>query len=249
MATEMLNKEQREAKENAELAAAEAAYAEANGTTTEAPAPTTDEVTDDGTRGTPEATPEQTQETVDWEKRYKDLQSYHDKEKTDLLDKLKAAGVEPDETDRVAELEEQLSQLQAKETQRETTDAVAQAQKAVSTAHPDFVGVISSPEFSEWIKSQPEVYQHAIYDDRPDANLAINALTLFKVQSGSMNQASQAKQAQDQAALAVSRGHREVPQTTQEKVWSWNEINKLSPSEYAKYEKAIDAAYQKGLIR
>ena len=250
MATELLNKEQREAKEAAELAQAEAQYAAANGTTIEEPTQTQETVTDDGTRGTPEATQTEPQkDTVDWEKRYKDLQSYHDKEKSELLNKLKEAGVEPDETDRVAELEAQLADLQAKETVRETENAVAQAQKAVSQAHPDFVGVISSPEFAEWIKGQPDAYQHAIYDDRPDAKLAIDALTLYKLSNGVDAKSMQAKQERDLAAMAVGSGHREVPQTQQEKVWTWNEINKMHPTEYAKHEAEIDAAFRKGLIR
>lgn len=247
MATELLNKEQREAKEDAELAAAEAAFEAEHGTATPN---TTDEVVDDGTRGTPSEAPEQSKaEEVDWEKRYKDLQSYHDKEKAELLGKLKEAGVEPDETDRVAELEAQLAELQAKENVRETESAVADAQKAVSSAHPDFVAVISSPDFAEWIKGQPDVYQHAIYDDRPNASLAIDALTLFKVQTGNAQASQRAKQMQDQAALSVSGGHREIPQTKQEKVWTWAEINHMSPSEYSAHEKEIDAAFSKGLIR
>lgn len=233
-----MTKEQREAKEEAELRAAEEALMGTDGTQERAPQPTVE----------PQEPPKEPE--VDWQKRYKDLQSYHDKSTNELKDKLREAGVEPEETDKVAELEKQLADLQERESQRETLDLVTSAQEAVANAHPDYVAVISSPEFPEWIKEQPEVYQHAIYDDRPDARLSIDALTLFKTQSGFAQRQRQQeqRQVQDQAAMSVSGGHREVPQTDTKKVWTWAEIQSLTPSQYDKLEAEIDAAMQEGRV-
>lgn len=249
--TQYMTKEGREAKEEAELAAAEASH-EAQFGTQEVPTATpstNDGVTDDGTRA-PQETPEQAPE-VDWEKRYHDLQSFSDKRTNELREQLKAAGVAEEEPDKVAELEAQLAELQAKEATRETDSIVAQAQNAVGAVHPDYVDVINSPEFSEWIKSQPDVYQHAIYDDRPDAQMSINALTLFKVQSGAMTRNSQqrTKEMQDQAAMSVSGGHREAPDVQAKKIWTWAEVQKMNPAEYARNEKAIDEAIMENRIR
>lgn len=238
MATYMTG-EERAAQEAAELATAEAAF---NGEPAE-PEQVTPEV--------PQEPAEPQEPAVDWEKRYKDLQSHHDKTTNELRGKLKEAGVEPEEADKVAEMEKQLAELQADKELRETEDLVAQAQATVGAAHPDFVSVINSPEFAQWIQGQPDVYRDAIYADRPDAQMSIDALTLFKVQSGfNDRKATEAQRAQlDEAAMDVRGGHREAPQTSNEKVWTWGEIQSLSPHEYDKLEAEIDAAIRDGRVR
>lgn len=240
MATQFMSGEERAAQEERELAAAEAAF---NG-----------EQVDPEIQDTPNEQPEaqpQAEPEVNWEKRYKDLQSHHDRTTQELREKLKEHGVEPEETDKVAELERQLAELQADKETRETQDLVAQAQAAVGAAHPDFVTVINSPEFAQWIQGQPQVYQDAIYAERPDAQMAIDALTLFKVQSGEPQRQAAAAQQQmlEQAAMDVRGGHREAPQATAEKQWTWAEIQSLSPREYDKLEAEIDAAIRDGRVR
>lgn len=242
MATQQfMSGEDRAAQEEAELQAAEAAF---NGTAQE-PAQQEQAPQEQAQQEAPQEPSE-----TDWEKRYKDLQSYHDKQTNELRDQLKAAGVEPTETDKVSELEKQLAELQADKELRDTQDLVAQAQEAVSKAHPDFVSVINSQEFAEWIKTQPQVYQDAVYADRPDAAMASDALTLFKVQSGFNDRqaATNQREAEQQAAMSVNGGHREAPNAQTEKQWTWNEIQNLSPSEYAKFEDEIDKALQEGRV-
>lgn len=242
MATHYMTGETRAAQEDAELAAAEAEF---NG-----------EQVDPQAQQEPVDTPAEPVEApqepaVDWEKRYKDLQSHSTKKENELKAKLEEAGVVPEETDKVAEMEQQLAELRAKDELRETENHVAQAQATVGAAHPDFVQVINSPEFASWIEGQPQVYRDAIYADRPDASMSIDALTLFKVQSGFMaNKAAEAQaQMQDQAALSVGGGHREAPQSRQEKMWTWNEIQSLSPREYDKLESEIDKAIRDGRVQ
>lgn len=239
--TQYVTGNDRAAQEAQELAAAEAEF---NGTTVDPEAQAQDtqpEVSQD----TPQAS------DVDWEKRYKDLQSHHDRTTQELKGQLKELGGEPDEADRVAELERQLADLAADKEARETDDIVAQAQATVGSVHPDFVSVINTKEFSEWIQGQPKVYQDAIYADRPDAQLSVDALTLFKVQSGYLDAQTQAaRQAQtEQAAMNINGGHREAPASQTEKTWSWAEIQALSPYEYDKLEAEIDAAIQSGRVR
>lgn len=240
MATQQyMSGEERAAQEDAELQAAEAAF---NGQ------PTDLEQKPQDTHTEPV---EQRQETpVDWEKRYKDLQSFHDKSTDELKNKLKEAGVEPEDTDKVAVLEAQLAELQGKQEEIEIRDLVAQAQETVGSVHPDFVSVINSGEFVEWIKGQSQVYHDAIYADRPDAQMSIDALTLFKVQSGYNDRqvAAQQQQMAEQAAMGINGGHREAPNSQQEKVWTWTEIQALSADEYAKLESTIDKAITDGRV-
>lgn len=241
MATQYMTGETRAAQEAAELDAAEREF---NG-----------EPMDPQAQQEPVDTPQEPVEApqepaVDWEKRYKDLQSHSTKKENELKSKLEEAGVEPEETDKVAEMEQRLAELQAKEEARETEDLVAQAQATVGAVHDDFVQVINSPEFAEWIQGQPEVFRDAIYADRPDAQMSINALTLFKTQSGytERREGNAQREQLDQAAMSVNGGHREAPATQQAKVWTWNEIKSLSPHEYSKLEVEIDQALAEGRV-
>lgn len=245
MTKQYMSGEERAAQEDAELQAAEKAYNDEFG------AP---DAVEEQTQATSDEAQQASQEAaVDWEKRYKDLQSHHDKTTNELNQRLKelGAGAEPTTEDEVKQLREQLEALQGKEQARELEAAVAQAQAAVGQAHPDFVNVINSQEFAEWIKAQPQVYQDAIYAERPDASLAIDALTLFKVQSGSMQRSAAQEQQQqmEQAAMAVNGGHREAPQASNEKVWTWAEIQSLSAHDYDKLEAEIDKAIRDGRVR
>lgn len=243
--TQLLSRTEREAKEDAELVAAELAL----GITQDSPEQTPEvaEVDTLTEPVTPEAEP-----VVDWEKRYKDHQSYADKKTADLEAELKTLrGETPSTEEEVQTLRKQIEDLQGKDTLRETETHVNDAQTQVGNAHPDFVGIIQSHEFAEWIKTQPQVFQDAIYADRPDAVMAINALTLYKTGTGFQSKAEQTQQLQtmQDAAMSVQAGHREAPQSSTEKIWTYAEIDALSPSQYDKLEATIDVAISEGRVQ
>lgn len=238
-----LTGEQREAQEQAELQAAEAQF------TGHQPDPQVEALapTDTPTEPNEPAEPE-----IDWQKRYKDLQSHSDKTNAELRQQLKeATGAEPTTEEEVAALRKELETLQGKDEARETESLVADAQTLVGQSHPDFVGIIQSQEFAEWIKGQPQVFQDAIYAERPDATMAINALTLYKTSGGynARQEAAQQQQILDQAAMAVNNGHHEQPQADARKTWTWAEIDSLSQSKYNQYEAEIDQAIADGRVR
>lgn len=259
--TDIMGKEERLAKEDAALQQAEAQHAASFGTTQVAPqaqAPATQQPAT-----TPETHASTTQESaVDWEKRYKDLQSHADKQKAatekrlqTLEEQLRGAGMEPTSgKDAMTEVQEELEALKQFKHTVEVQEAVHKAQMAVSATHPDFEEIITDPIFEEWVKEQPEVFKKAIYDDVPDAGLAIKALTLFKAETGLMG-ASQvskdhSKEQKELAAQVINDGRRrEQPASQQKKIWTQAEINALSPSQYDTLEAEIDAAFAEGRIR
>ena len=241
---DLLNKEQRHAQEDAELQQAEAAFA-AQGEHQEATR--TPEQTKSAPAGTTETQP------VDWEKRYKDLQSHSDKERARLAKQLEGAGLTPEGVDEAEELRKTIAELQEFQKATQVRESVQKAQQAVAQAHPDFEEVITDALFEEWIKQQPEVFQHSIYDEVPDAVMASKVLTLFKSETGlmgsSMAPADTHRQEQAEAAQAVGGTHREAPVTQDKKIWSMKEIQSMSASQYDKFEKEIDLAYAEGRIR
>lgn len=180
---------------------------------------------------------------VDWEKRYKDLQSHSTKQIQELRAQIPAQDFE---TENEA-LQRKVAELHADLEARKTSEAVRDAQAAVGAAHPDFVSVISSEAFATWIKAQPEVFQKAIYDDIPNAQIAIKAISLFKLET---TPAQPAAQRPDPASMNMRNSRRGMPEGVKgPKIWSMAEIQRMTPQQYAQHEAEIDKAFAEGRIR
>lgn len=163
--------------------------------------------------------------TIDWEKRYKDLQSHHDKTK----------GVDPTEFERV---QSELASLQS-------GNRINEQRGLLGQAHPDFEGVLQSEQFGSWIEGQPTAFQEAIYDaEKLDGTMASKAIDLFK-----MEFSQQAPDTTAEAAMAVSGGHRETPEVTTKKQWTYAEIDVMTPDEYKANRDEIRQAISEGRIQ
>ncbi len=183
---------------------------------------------------------------VDWEKRYKDLQSHSAKQITDLQSQVPAGNFE---TENEA-LHRKVAELHGDLEARNVADKVTSARQAVASVHPDFEQIIPTQEFTTWIESQPAVFKESIYADVPDAALANQVLTLYKAVSAKPAPQAQAQQQPDPASMAQGRGQRGTPQAANgPKVWSMAEISKMNPNEYAANAQAIDTAMAEGRIR
>lgn len=197
----------------------------------------------DPSQGTPAPAGQQAAaQPIDWEKRYKDLQSHHDKTISELKSQLPAQDFETENE----KLQRQVAELHQDLAQRNIADKVREAQQQVGAAHPDFVGIIQSEQFATWIESQPDIFKNSIYGEIPDATLAIKVLTLFKAEATP----AQPQVEPDPAAMAVGRGQTGVPQeATGPKIWSMAEINRMNPSQYAQHADEIDKAFAEGRVR
>lgn len=170
-------------------------------------------------------------EPIDWEKRYKDLQSYHDKSKSDMVSK-----------DDFAKVQSELQSLQGQ-------SHINMQKEILGSMHPDFGAVMGSEEFGTWMESQPVAMQNAIYDEQKlDGALAGSALSLFKSQMGGA-QAQATPDTTSEAAMAVSGGHRETPELNTKRQYTYAEIGAMHPNEYAQHREDILAAQKEGRIR
>lgn len=145
---------------------------------------------------------------VDWEKRYKDLQSFQSKRENELRDQIKGleaadssfkAPTTPDQMDTFKEEHPEVynmmltlahqkaseatqginAQLQTYEEERMMTE-FTEAQSRIKAAHPDFMDVVQGNEFQDWAKGQPAQVQQWIYNNPDDPDLAIIALDRYK---------------------------------------------------------------------
>lgn len=135
--------------------------------------------------------------------------------------------------------------------QRELEITKREAQATLRQRHPDFEELKSSEDFHSWAKEQPDQIQDWIYDNPDNANLAVKAIDLYKLEKGiktsSSKRTSSKSQSTGSAADMVSTKTTSV-NTKEPKIWTRREIASLSIDDYDKYEKEIDQAVIEGRV-
>lgn len=218
----------------------------------------------------PEISTEPVQEQViDWEKRYKDLQSFHDKSRVgwekdkEQLRKQASVFVPPkteeelatfkqDNPDWFGVIETVAHDIASNSIKDIKQDLDAQKEEAavaqIRVAHPDVAEVTSSEDFNQWAAEQGPDIQSWLADTQ-DASKVIRALNYYKAMRSSAPQVSTA-QPNTSAAQAVStHGSVVTPQTSESpKRFSRAQINRMHPDEYEANIEAIKFAAQNGLI-
>lgn len=163
-------------------------------------------------KANPTDKPTEVEPVHNWEKRYKDLQSFNSRKINELTKQLEQAsqqGVAPLSVPKTAE---ELAAMQKADPEGfARIEAIAQsmvstqmanydqtlanvtsdlnqtkidnAEMTIRKAHPDFDTIISSDAFHGWAEAQSPEVQDWIYNNPDKPELAIHALTLFKSQT------------------------------------------------------------------
>jgi hypothetical protein len=210
---------------------------------------------------------------TDWEKRYKDLQSFHDREtaklRTDLktaqnstfvppstVEDIEAFKVEhPDLFNMIQTLSDQRAQSRSHDvsTQVQTLAQDSQmtkadlARAAILKSHPDFAVIVNSPEFRIWATEQDTSIQDGIYRNPDNAKLAIAVLDMYKAAVATSSKNSSSTQDTASSADAINTGSSQADPKGN-KIWKGSEIKALSPAQYEKLEEQIDQAWEEGRV-
>lgn len=223
----------------------------------------------------------------DWEKRYKDLQSYSTKQmnekETEIANLLrdKARGPEfqaPKTAEELAAFKVENPETYAfiqtiahDMTNNQTqviSDRLETAETALATssreqamvqlrqAHPDFEEINGHPSFNQWLSTQDAEVQGWIYHNSDDANKVNRALSLFKQDTGwggntNTSDSNVNQQTNVDASMSVDVPGDSAngdPRKHPGYVWKESEIDKLYPTEYAKYSEDIDLAMSEGRV-
>jgi hypothetical protein len=116
--------------------------------------------------------------------------------------------------------------------------------------HPDFKNIRKTDDFHEWAKNQDQTIQSWLYDNTSNHMLCARAIDLYKMDKGFTANKKSNKDVKTEAAKAVTTTKRDTGKdATAKKIWSVDEITKLKPVQYLKYEKDIDLARREGRIR
>mgnify|MGYP003634507380 CR=1 FL=1 len=213
-----------------------------------------------------------------WEKRYKDLQSFNSRKINELtrqIEGLQVQGVPkvqaprtPEEMDAfktanpemyavIQHMATDIAQDQLKgydqtmgAMQNDLLDTkMEKAELAIKAAHPDFAQIVESPQFEAWADRQTATIQDWIYNNPDNPTLAIQALSLFKYESG---QANNTQGTPSGADLDVSQGSHGTLETDSKnhpaRIWKASEIRRMSPKDFAKWDETIKLAQSEGRI-
>ena len=141
------------------------------------------------------------------------------------------------------ELQEEMLEVKRQQSQL----AREKAEVELAKKHPDYQELRQSQDFHDWAKVQPKYIKDMLYDNNDNPLDASRAIDLYKYDTGLSNK-KVSIDAKKEAAKSVSKT--KVSETpTDKKIWKWDEIRKLKPSEYDKFEKEIDIANREGRIQ
>jgi len=140
------------------------------------------------------------------------------------------------------ELEDQMLDLK----KQQTRIAREKAEVELAKKHPDYQEIRDNPDFHEWASVQDKTVQSWLYDNTDNHNAAARAIDLYKYDRG-LSSKKVSYDAKKEAAKAVSKTKaNENP--SEKKTWTWQEISRMKPSEYERFEKDIDNARKEGRI-
>ena len=173
---------------------------------------------------------------AEWRKKYPDVY--------DIIETISLTKAD----ERAKKLEEKYQFLQEQQTQIAKEKAAVELLKR----HPDFQEIRATDDFHEWAQKQDPTIQGWLYENADNADLAARAIDLYKMDAGitTKKEKSATKNVKKEAAKAVTSTKKgNQINVTEKKIWSVEEISKLKPFEFDKYEKDIMEARREGRIK
>ena len=173
---------------------------------------------------------------AEWRKKYPDVY--------DIIETISLTKAD----ERAKKLEEKYQFFQEQQSQIAKEKAVVDLLKIP----PDFQEIRATDEFHEWAQKQDPTIQGWLYENADNADLAARAIDLYKMDAGitTKKEKSATKNVKKEAAKAVTSTKKgNQINVTEKKIWSVEEISKLKPFEFDKYEKDIMEARREGRIK
>lgn len=124
------------------------------------------------------------------------------------------------------------------------------ALEQIKQVHPDYASLVDSPEFEAWKNQQSLMVKSLIDGNTTDSAAFIRCLDLYKLDNGapsSNGSSHRPNEASAADAVTFNNAAQEVG-TSQGRIWTREEIGKLHPSEFKRYEDEIDTAWAEGRV-
>ena len=150
-----------------------------------------------------------------------------------------------------AKVNKKLEQTTQELTKAQQEDMVREHKAKLAKAHPDYVQVANSEDFTLWLERQSPVWQQIA--DSGNADDTIELLSRYKKALGIKSTPEVSKE--DLVEKAKQNAEPNLPKARKQnigsskKIWTAAEIGKLTDKQFLKYEKDIDQAYKDGRVR
>ena len=175
--------------------------------------------------------PKSEQELEEWSKEYPDVAKI-----VETIAIKKAS-------EKAMELELRMKQIDemAAEAKREKAEA------ELLRLHPDFTQIREHNEFHDWVEQQPKWVQQALYDNEDDPVSAARAIDLYKADKGISSKKQSRKEADKDAARAVTTSRRGgVDSDSESGTFRESDVERMSSAEYERRQEEIVAAIRSG---
>ena len=148
---------------------------------------------------------------------------------------------------RVQDVEDHLNILREREFELERQNA----QRELLSHHSDFLDLKDTEDFTEWLKDQPDNISQGVTKNSTDVKWAARTIDLYKADKGIGKSKPKSKKPSDAArAVKTNTASQDITDTNEgKKIWTSEEIVRLKPHQFEKFEKEIDKARKEGRIR
>ena len=150
-----------------------------------------------------------------------------------------------------AKVNKKLEQTTQELTKAQQEDMVREHKAKLAKAHPDYVQVANSEDFTLWLERQSPVWQQIA--DSGNADDTIELLSRYKKALGIKSTPEVSKE--DLVKKAKQNAEPNLPKARKQnigsskKIWTAAEVAKLSDKQFLKYEKEIDQAQREGRLK
>lgn len=142
----------------------------------------------------------------------------------------------------VSKLTEEVNSLKSKDQESEKDKRLS----AIKSAHPDFDKLTEDDSFHDWVESEPQWVQDAMYKNA-DVKSAIRVIDMYKLDTGKAKAPNLDKEKEKEAAKAVDvKSTTPTDLETEPKKIRESEVNRMTIDEYAAREEEIDEAQRSG---
>ena len=151
---------------------------------------------------------------------------------------------------RIALVNQKLQQTTSEvlKSQQEEADRIHQSK--ISEAHPDWQSVSATEDFNLWLDRQSGMWRNAAKEGEAEDVIAL--LSKYKTDMGlvskTVSKAELVEKAKQNVEPSLSKARKQNLGSSK-KVWTAQEIGKLSDKQFAKLEKEIDLAYAEGRVK
>ena len=140
-------------------------------------------------------------------------------------------------------------QEEVKSLRKREEDLVVQgAYRELLNAHKDFSELKDSPEFIDWLNTQPSSISDGVTKNSKDSKWAIRVVDLYKADNGLSKSRPNSTTSAAQSVTRTKAKSVNVSGNSGKKIWKTSEIQKMNPNVYEKFEEEIDIAFKEGRV-